>query len=134
MPGRFEELWAHESPEGGFVISCLPFFANDPSFGDLVAVSHPGFQVSRVLKRAGLRTFRGCLSDRSLSAQHHEPLHARLKDLGFPFEWHGSSYFAVLLRGFPDQTAVIHAFEAEVGAGILHTEIAPEQFPAPAET
>jgi hypothetical protein len=72
MPGRFEELWAHESPGSGSEVSCVRFFARGIAFGDLIAASPPDFVVSAVIKHSGLLTLRACFSGPSIASSSHE--------------------------------------------------------------
>ena len=133
MPGRFEQLWAYESPEGGFVVASLPFFARGIAFGDLVEVSQPGQEVTRVVRQSGLRTVRACFTDRSSVTSRHEAVHGKIEALRLPSEWHGGGYVAVLVRSFEDQEAVLRALAPQLQAGIMVAEVEPEPFPCVAD-
>lgn len=128
MPNRREQLVVVASPQGNYVVSCLPFFTYGIQFGDLVEIRTPGNEFHRVLKAAGLRTLRFAFSDLNIAQRAHEELHRRFLASSLLHEWHGSGYLAVLLRDIGDQERALNCLDALIEKDIGHWEVDPEPF------
>jgi hypothetical protein len=126
MPGRYERLIVAPSPEGNYVVACLPFFSYGIQFGDLVELRQPGNAFERVLKCAGLRTFRFAFNEPTRAAEAHAELHGRVLDSRLPHEWHGAGYLAVLLRNLRDQEHAVACLGGFADNGSW--EVDPEPF------
>lgn len=130
MPDCYERLTVEPSPEGNYVVACLPFFTYGIQFGDLVEVREPESVFGRVLKRSGFRTLRIAFSDQPTAGQGHEALHARFIGIRLPHEWHGARYVSVLIRCLAEQERALSCVEDAIQDGKLHWEVDPEPFAA----
>lgn len=128
MPDRYERLIVEPSPEGNYVVACLPFFTYGIQFGDLVELGEPDHEFKRVLKGAGVRTLRFAFNDSTRAEKAHEELHGKFIASGLPHEWHGSGYLAVLLRSARDQKRALNWLGKFVENGDGAWEVDPEPF------
>jgi hypothetical protein len=128
MPGRYERLIVQPSPDGNYVVACLPFFSYGIQFGDVVELGEPDHEFKRVLKESGLRTLRFAFNDAARAENAHEELHGRLIASGLPHEWHGAGYLAVLLRSAGDQNLALICLGKFVDNGDGVWEVNPEPF------
>ena len=126
MPGRCERLIVAPSPEGDYVVCCLPFFTYGIQYGDLVKVREYDREFECVLKSAGLRTLRFAFKDPGHAEKAHERLHGKLVASGLPHEWHRPGYLAVLIRNLHDQERAFTCLAGLLDAG--HWEVDPEPF------
>ena len=128
MPDRYERLIVVPSPEGHYVVACLPFFTYNIQFGDLVELREPANEFERVLRRAGLRTLRFAFNDQARADEAHEELHGKVIASGLLHEWHGAGYLAVLLRNVRDQERALACVREFVEEGNVCWEVDPEPF------
>src|SRR5262249_39097847 len=128
MPDRFERLIVVPSPEGNYIVGCLPFLSYGIQFGDLVELQKPGNEFKRVLKRAGLRTLRFAFNDPTRADEAHEELLGRVVACGLPHEWHGVGYLAILLRHVQDQDRALACLKDYAAERTGCWEIDPEPF------
>jgi hypothetical protein len=128
MPDRYERLIVVPSPQGNYVVACLPFFSYGIRFGDLVELREPGKEFERVLKGAGLRTLRFGFNDPARADEAHKTLHSKLVASGLPHEWHGAGYLAVLLRNVADQERALSCLEEFANVDCGRWEVDPEPF------
>jgi hypothetical protein len=128
MPDRYERLIVVPSPEGNYVVACLPFFSYGIQFGDLVKTQQPGNSFERVLKPSGLRTLRFAFNEPANADERHEEIHGQFFATALPHEWHGTGYLAVLLRNSQDQEQALACLTSAVENGVGSWEVDPEPF------
>lgn len=127
-PGYVERLLVHPSPEGGFVIGCLPFFTYGIQFGDLVAVRKRDMTFKHVVNQCGLRAFRMAFRDKAVGNQRHEEIHGRVIKTGFLHEWLAPGYCSILVRNAGDQAAILATLDDIIRDDTVCWEVDPEPF------
>ena len=61
MPDRYERLIVAPSPEGHYVVACLPFFSYGIQFGDLVEMKVPGNEFEARVEACGVENAAVCI-------------------------------------------------------------------------
>jgi len=128
LPDRYERLIVAPSPQGDYVVACLPFFTYGIQFGDLIKLQQPGNMFERVLESSGLRTLRIAFNSDRDAGDKHEQLHGKIIQSGLPHEWYGSTYVSVLIRHARDQEHLLSRMDDFLENGSVCWEVDPESF------
>lgn len=101
-PDKYEQLWSEQISATEFEVCCIPFFADDIAFGDVVVAEEADdYVVAGVMRRSGERVMRvAVVADEVL------PVHARIHDIltrrEYLHEWFAPGYVAISLNPADD--------------------------------
>ena len=122
MTGRFEQLWVKKVGEKQFQISCVPFFTYGIALGDTVQTDDD-FTFQRVIAKAGHRTLRIAVGNKSRQDQLHEVLHRWVDNTGLLYEWYSPGYLAVDLPIDSQGKVDMSILDQLTGAGEISVEV-----------
>jgi hypothetical protein len=122
MTGCFEQLWVKKVGEMQFQICCVPFFTYGIALGDTVQTDDK-FTFQRVILKAGHKTLRIAVANKSKQDHLHETLHAWVGHTGLPYEWYSPGFVGVDLPVNPAGKVNMSALEPLIEAGEISVEI-----------
>lgn len=98
MPGRWEQLWAHQLGEYEFRLCCIPFFAYGLALGDRVVTSPANgkrYVIQSVATKSGHVAYRIWFGHAENADELRDLVEQYLGSKGWPFEWSSDNLLAV---------------------------------------